>query len=252
MMREYTHFAQMYDAFMEDAPYDKWVSFTRAICERYKHVPASIVDLGCGTGEIALRFAQEGFHVTGVDLSADMLTIADQKAQKMSVPLSWLHQDIRTMEVTEQVDLAVSYCDVVNYITEIDELVQMMESVHKSLRSNGLFIFDVHALNYVEQHLINHTFSDVDNDMAYIWNCFGSENTGELFHELTFFMKQHEQYERFDEDHHQRTYETSVYIDLMKKAGFANIEIFSDFQVKNEKSVNTEERIFIVGQKQSR
>lgn len=249
---KYTHFAHLYDVFMQDAPYDDWVSFTEEVCAAHSIEPTSIIDLGCGTGEVALRLADKGYDVTGIDLSADMLTVADQKAKEQTISVTWLQQDLRTMEGFSEIDLAISYCDVINYITEQEELKNVLKNVYESLRADGLFIFDVHAMEYVERDLIDHTFSDVDDDMAYIWNCFGSEKKGELFHELTFFAKQGDHYERFDEDHHQRTYETTTYVSLLKETGFANIKFYSDFQLKNEKHEQKSERIFIVAQKQSR
>jgi len=48
-----------------------------------------ILDLGCGTGNLALRLAARGLHVTGVDLSPDMLDVAREKAPA-SVALRWV------------------------------------------------------------------------------------------------------------------------------------------------------------------
>lgn len=251
-MTDYTHFASVYDAFMEEAPYDKWVSFTKDICKKHQLSPDSIVDLGCGTGEIALRLADEGYAVTGVDMAQDMLTIAEQKSQLHSQRISWVHQDIRTLTGMKQMDLAVSYCDVMNYITEEDEINQTFKGIYDCLRHDGLFIFDIHGMQYVENALVEHTFSDVNDQMAYIWNCFGGESAGEMFHELTFFVKQNEGYRRFDEDHHQRTYETSFYTKTLQQVGFSKIEIYTDFSVKNQNQEQSGERIFIVAQKQSR
>ncbi len=251
-MTNYIQFAQVYDAFMQNAPYDEWVSFTEEVCAARSYKPTTIIDLGCGTGELSLRLAQQGYQVTGIDVSANMLTVADQKAKKQSLPITWVQQDLRTMEGFSEMDLAISYCDVINYITEQDELKQVMKGVFDSLREGGLFIFDVHAVEYAENYLMDHTFADLDDELAYIWHCFSGETKGDLFHELTFFVNQGYGYERFDEDHHQRTYESSIYVDLLKETGFSNIEIFYDFQLKNEKQEQINERMFIVAKKQSR
>lgn len=251
-MTKYNQFAQVYDAFMEEAPYDNWVAFTEQVCKKYDFSPKKVIDLGCGTGEISLRLAKKGYAVTGVDLSQDMLTIADQKAQERALEVNWIHQDLRTLEGTSGFDLAISYCDVINYIPGINDLEGTFENVYQSLQENGLFIFDVHNLKYVENHLVGHTFSDVNDEMAYIWSCFGSNHPGEMFHELTFFQKQGHSYIRFDEEHHQRTYESSVFREILEKIGFVNINIYHDFNCENEKQQTLTERNFIVAQKQSR
>lgn len=48
-----------------------------------------VLDVGCGTGSLSLRLAARGFHVTGVDLSAEMLDLARQKPAS-PVPVRWL------------------------------------------------------------------------------------------------------------------------------------------------------------------
>jgi len=48
-----------------------------------------ILDLGCGTGNLALRLAARGLHVTGVDLSPDMLDVAREKTPA-SAAVRWV------------------------------------------------------------------------------------------------------------------------------------------------------------------
>ena len=55
--------------------------------------PASVVDLGCGTGSLAVLLAQAGHIVRGVDLSARMVAAAEQKARAMGVRAEFLQGD---------------------------------------------------------------------------------------------------------------------------------------------------------------
>ena len=72
-------FAAVYDAVMDDSLYDLWTDFS------LRHLPKSkdrkkLLELACGTGIQSVRFSQAGFDVTGLDLSADMLKIAEKRA----------------------------------------------------------------------------------------------------------------------------------------------------------------------------
>jgi 2-polyprenyl-3-methyl-5-hydroxy-6-metoxy-1,4-benzoquinol methylase len=81
---------------MADMPYGEWVDWVVA------HVPtqgAHIVDLGCGTGNVAIPLAELGYAVTGIDLSDTMLAVAAQKAERTSV--EWLEQDMVEWTVGE-------------------------------------------------------------------------------------------------------------------------------------------------------
>ncbi|WP_010094125.1 class I SAM-dependent DNA methyltransferase [Ornithinibacillus scapharcae] len=245
----YQLMAKVYDQFMAEAPYDKWVTFTEEILNRYNLNNPAIVDLGCGTGEITVELAKK-YDVTGVDYSSDMLTIAEQKAGEHQVKVKWIHQDIRELTGISNIDLAISYCDVINYITTVEEVHTVFRSVREALKDDGLFIFDVHSLRHVEENLIGNTFSDVTENSAYIWDCFAGKDQGEMFHELTFFASNGDTYSRFDETHHQQTFSLEVYREILENTGFEILSICADFSIENGFSEEEAERIFIIAQKQ--
>ncbi|SHF67411.1 class I SAM-dependent DNA methyltransferase [Ornithinibacillus halophilus] len=245
----YQHMALLYDQLMEDAPYDQWVKFTEQILEHYQKDVKKIADLGCGTGEITIKLALEGYDITGVDNSSEMLSLAEQKASNANVNINWLHQDLTELTGLNELDVAVSYCDVINYIPEEADLTRVFKRVYDSLEKDGVFIFDVHSLYHVENHLVNQTFADVTDDASYIWFCVEGETPGEMYHELTFFAREDNTYKRFDETHHQRTYPIEHYKKLLKDVGFDKVHIYGDFSIEEDSYSDTTERIFVVAEK---
>lgn len=249
----YRQMASLYDQFMAHAPYDDWVEFTEEIFRLSETSIKNIADLGCGTGEITIRLAKKNYSLIGVDYASEMLTHAEQKATKEKLPIQWIHQDLRELSGLNQLDAVVSYCDVINYITSEEEVGNVFNKIAASLKEEGLFIFDVHALAHVENRLMNQSFTDVNDDIAYIWNCIEGEESGEMYHDLTFFtLREEGLYDRFDEYHHQRTFPVKVYEQLLYAAGFEKPKVYYDFSLKNKKSDETTERIFIVTKKRSR
>lgn len=248
----YKRFAEVYDQLMSHAPYDEWVRFTEEIIAKADVNVQHIVDLGCGTGQVTIPLAKKGYQMTGVDNSSDMLTLATQRALAGKIDVNWIAQDIRALAGFESIDLFISYCDVINYITDKSDVFSVFQHVFDSLKNDGLFIFDVHSLSYVNDSLVNQTFAHAEEDLAYIWDCEPGEEVGEMYHYLTFFSKKNQQYERFDETHHQHVYDPSIYEQLLKKAGFTKIQFFADFQSEKINLENKHERIFIVAQKESR
>ena len=247
----YREMAALYDQFMEHVTYDKWVMFTKEVIkQRNKHVQA-VVDLGCGTGNISICLAKEGYSVIGIDSSSDMLTLAEQKASNCKLSIQWILNDIRKLDGLKDIDLAISYCDVINYITDKNDLKETFERVNRILKQGGIFIFDVHDIEFIEQHYINHTFADAMDDSAYIWYCSGGKTRGEMYHELTFFHKRNTYYDRFDEVHHQKTYPLQVYKQLLMQSGFIKIAHSYDFTTKNKIKNSKGERIFIIAEKGS-
>ncbi|WP_029329095.1 class I SAM-dependent DNA methyltransferase [Lentibacillus jeotgali] len=249
----YHQMAHYYDLLMEDAPYDKWIAFTEQIIQQSGKSVESIIDLGCGTGQITTRLARAGYRMIGVDNSSDMLSIADQRASAENMTVQWLQQDLRTLTGIENQDMAVSYCDVLNYITEVDELYTVFENIAGILKPGGLFIFDIHSLHHVENNLVNQTFAEVSDDVSCIWFCLEGDNRGEMYHDLTFFVEnEHDgRYARFEEWHHQQTFQVDFYKRLLNETGFEIQRLYGDFSLEESDVDDQAERIFITAVKRS-
>src|SRR5213080_3462579 len=70
--------ARNYDAALADCAL---LEVDRAFVERHCPQPGRLIDLGCGTGRLLIPLAQRGYRVLGVDLSAEMLTVAAAQAR---------------------------------------------------------------------------------------------------------------------------------------------------------------------------
>ncbi|WP_246206617.1 class I SAM-dependent DNA methyltransferase [Virgibacillus ihumii] len=242
--------ANVYDKLMDNAPYEQWVDFTENIISRSGKNVKTIADLGCGTGQIATKLAHKGYQVTGVDNSVDMLSVARKRADQERMSIQWIHQDLQFLEGLNNLDAAISFCDVINYITEEDALRSVFHCVAESLKTGGLFMFDVHSVNQVVQFYVNNTFADVQDDVSYIWFCTDGEKPGEMHHDLTFFVYDGKKYDRFEESHYQRTYFVHFYKKLLHEAGFKISGLYGDFLMNVDFDEEKSERIFIIAEKQ--
>ncbi|KIP22113.1 Glycine/sarcosine N-methyltransferase [Anoxybacillus ayderensis] len=244
----YERFASWYDQLMSDAPYDQWCALVERAVSSYQ-TGKRMLDLGCGTGELALRLAEKGFDVTGVDVSEQMLAIAQMKAQERGVDLSFFQQDMRDFGPFEPFDTIVIFCDSLNYLLQEEDVVATFSRVYDQLKSGGLFLFDVHSLFKMENVFLQHgTFASNDDEVSYIWNCYPGSWPHSVEHELTFFVRLDEGvYERVDEMHVQRTYDVERYVTWLKQAGFRLLHIWADFT--EQQPTNESERIFFIAQK---
>lgn len=246
----YQNFAYLYDDLMSHAPYNKWINFTKDIIQKYELVNPSIVDLGCGTGEITLGLADSAKNITGVDYSEEMLSVAMNKGFEQNKNINWIKQDIRQLEGFNNIDLITSYCDVINYLTKTTEVETVFKRVYESLSDSGVFTFDIHAQAFIKEHLINKTFADVTNETAYIWFCHAGNQVGAMEHEITFFVKkENETYEKITEYHFQQVYTKEFYLEALKKAGFKEFKISVDFDLNNSILTQETDRIFITAKK---
>ncbi|HLQ70736.1 MAG TPA: class I SAM-dependent methyltransferase [Bacillota bacterium] len=246
----YEQMATVYDTFMNNAPYDKWLTLTEMLFKRNQSTIQSVLDIGCGTGQITNRLAESGYHMVGVDSSEEMLSYAETKAHDRNLSVQWIHQDVRYLEGLSSFDAVISYCDVMNYITTKEGLQLAFGNIYSALNNGGIFIFDVHAMGHIQHHLADRTFADVTEDAAYIWFCERGKKPGEVFHDLTFFIQNdRDTFERYSEGHHQRTYSVATYVQLLKEAGFENCKIYADFDLNGDFNEGEAERIFFLAHK---
>lgn len=252
----YERFAYLYDELMEDAPYEEWVRFVKEKLANYlgstkdsPHGKLRMLDLACGTGELSVRFAKAGIQVKGVDLSADMLMVAQAKAKAEGLTISFYQQNMAELEGLGEFDVVGIFCDSLNYLESEQQVIDTFSHVAEHLRRGGLFIFDVHSIYKVTHVFIEQTFALNDNHISYIWNSFPGEQPNSVEHELSFFvLDQHTgKYDRIDELHYQRTFTVAQYSNWLDKAGFRLLEVNADF--KHSVPQPQSERIFFIAEK---
>ena len=88
-MNAYHDLAASYDRLTNDVDYKAIVAFYHKILDKEGLHPRSAVDLACGTGSVALLLAQMGYRVIGVDMSEEMLTVAQHNSDGQVHCLAW-------------------------------------------------------------------------------------------------------------------------------------------------------------------
>ncbi len=226
----YKKFAHVYDELMKDAPYDKWVRFINKKGEQFQIPGVKLLDLACGTGELSVRLAKEGYHVSGIDISLEMLAIARAKALEQGLDIAFYQQDMSELDLIEKYDIVGIFCDSLNYLTSPEKVIRTFANVRQYLNHEGLFIFDVHSVYKVNHIFLNQTFTYDQGDICYIWNCLPGTEPNSVEHDLTFFVERPDgTYDRFDEWHTQRTFPVDTYVAWLHEAGFEILEISGDF-----------------------
>ena len=235
---------------MNDVPYGDWAECIEKIFKKNNLNAKTILELGCGTGNISTIFARKNYEVIGIDLSQDMLCVAQEKANKEDLEILYLNQDMTQFELYGTVDAIISVCDSLNYILEEDELLATFKLVKNYLNTGGLFIFDMNTEHKFENILSDNIFAEISENVAYIWDNYYDEEEKLNIYNTNFFVKQEtgELYERFEETHYQRAYSANLIKDLLKNAGLEVLQVFEAF-TENELKESSE-RIQFVARKE--
>lgn len=228
MTASYEEFARVYDSVMDEELYDLWFDFSQ------RHFPAktqNIMELACGTGILSIRFSQAGYEVTGVDLSEEMLTIADQRARQMGEKITFAAGDMRELSGETTFDVVTCYSDSLCYMSNASEVQRVFDGVYNSLNADGVFIFDVHSTYQVDSVFPGYAYHENDEDFAFLWDSFEGDDPHSIVHELTFFVKDSDgKFVRKDEVHQERTYPIKEYLTGLQK--FSKVEVYADFEDK--------------------
>lgn len=112
-----------------------------------------ILDLGCGPGLYAEKFARAGHHVTGVDFSGNSINYARKIAGKNKSDIDYYHENYLNIKFKNQFDLAVLiYLDFC--VLKPDERKILLDNVYESLKKGGIFIFDVVNSKNIEEKIL--------------------------------------------------------------------------------------------------
>jgi SAM-dependent methyltransferase len=119
---------------------DQSVCWIAAIAPPSKY--RSLLDLGCGPGLYAERFNSVGYAVTGVDFSKHSIEYATEQAVLNKSDIEYHCQDYLTIDYAEQFHVVtLIYCDYA--VLAAAERRLLLQKVHRALKPNGKFIFDV-------------------------------------------------------------------------------------------------------------
>jgi SAM-dependent methyltransferase len=137
----FTALADVYDAIMQDVPYEAWCDFLLREATLRGWRGTRLLDLGCGTGLATAPMLARGYGVTGVDASEAMARRARSRCPDAEIVVA----DVRTLELAAPFDLAYAVFDVLNNLVDDGDLVRALASVRSHLVPGGWLAFDANT-----------------------------------------------------------------------------------------------------------
>ena len=106
-----------------------------------------ILDVGCGTGRVATALVADGHEVVGIDLSAPMLRLAEQRREALSADaaarLSFHHADMTTLDLGRDFALVVAPSRVFQFLLTTDAQRQALAALRSHLRLDARLVLDL-------------------------------------------------------------------------------------------------------------
>ena len=220
-MEAYTGFAEVYDLFMDNVPYEQWAEYITGLLREYGIEDGLVLDLGCGTGTMTELLAEAGYDMIGIDQSEEMLEEALEKKEASGHDILYLCQDMREFELYGTVRAIVCVCDSMNYILEEEEILDILSAAaYNYLDYDGLFIFDLNTEYKYREILGEQTIAENREEGSFIWENYYDEAQRINEYQLTLFVKEKEDlYRKFEETHYQRAYSLDTVRNLVERSG---------------------------------
>ena len=225
-----------------------------------------VVDLGCGTGKLTELLASRGYDMIGIDLSEDMLAIAQQRKIEAGSSTLYTLQDMRDFELFGAAGAMVSAGDSINYLLQEEDLEAMFRCVERGLLPGGVFVFDFKTIHLYRDEIGDSTIAKNRDDCAFIWDNYYDPETCINEYDLTIFVskeglevfpddypypyddpgkKEGALFHRFRETHFQRGYEPDQLRRAAESAGLTWIAA-QDAETGEEITETTERAMAVV------
>ncbi|MBA7694130.1 2-methoxy-6-polyprenyl-1,4-benzoquinol methylase [subsurface metagenome] len=241
---EYDPFARVYNQHWGN----RFIPLILPILENHilQHLPAKahVLDLCCGTGQLAQRLIEHGYQVTGLDGSKEMLKFARENAPAAEFILA----DARSFQLPDIYHAVISTFDSLNHIMELEELTTAFRNVHAALRPGGLFLFDLN-LEAGYKADWNDNFGIVEEDhVCVIRSSYHPEERTARFEATIFHMDN--DWQRSDLTLMQKCYSQSEILSALAAAGFIKIHAYASDLYKELVALTEDaERGFFICQK---
>ena len=172
-MSGYRHLAQVYEHLADDVLH----ALYKQLVLRYTK-PCRVLEIGCGTATLSRDLAREGYDVSGMDVSLEMLHMAGYYAGIEQIDLTLFHHDAREPFVGAY-DLVLMPVDVVNHLRSFSEVETVFSHADRALAPGGILIFDYLHTDYmadlvgheetvcVGEHVVNWRVEAVDIPFAH-------------------------------------------------------------------------------------
>lgn len=226
-MNAYNSLAPIYDDLTGDVNYNDFADFYEACFKMHPRKVKSVLDLGCGTGTLTCILAQRGYELIAADSSADMLSVAQEKASGLSgvTPPLFLCQSMTELDLYGTVDAAVSCLDAVNYLPP-EELPELFRLLHLFIEPDGILIFDINSPERLRS-LDGSTFVDEDEDKLCLWRADFDEDENALFYGMDIFTRRGRLWQRSFEEHIEYAHDGQKLLAMLSDKGFKNARIIS-------------------------
>ena len=245
---QFQSLAPYYDELMRVVPYEQWVEYVQLLWSLHEFAPHRILDAACGTGNVSFELARRGYHVLGVDLSPDMIAVAQNKIAPDDLPgtVEFAVADLTRLELQQDFDGATCLYDSLNYILDPHDLALAFASIKNCVRPGGLWVFDMNSDWAFRANLFTQTQRDPRQALHYQWHAHFDRQTHICQVDMRFEKRGRNGHSQiFNETHRERAYLMEEVLEMLQHSGW-NLRGAYDAYTLNRPHARSERWYFVV------
>lgn len=139
-MSNFQKYSQYYDLLYKDKNYKNESNYVIDKIKKFNSNAESILELGSGSGSHAFFLSENGYEITGIEQSQEMI---NQSLQKNISNFKSILGDISKTKIDQKFDVVVSLFHVISYLNDNNSLINCFQNTYNHLNDDGIFIFDV-------------------------------------------------------------------------------------------------------------
>lgn len=216
MLKPYSALAEIYEKVMDGEDYKRWADYLLSLVK--SNVKGNIgLDMACGSGYFTRALKKNGYSVTGVDSSEEMLDEALRISRKEGLDIPFIKGDMATFKNFGKVDFITVVNDGINYLPP-EKILKTFKHFNSLLRSGGVLLFDISTEYKLKTVIGDNLFAEDEEDLTYLW--FNKLSGDKVDMDISVFVREGEVYTKKEESQTQYIHTIAFLTDCLHKSGY--------------------------------
>lgn len=224
--------------------------FFEFVFDDFAKIPVDkILDVGCGTGRHYIPLMKDGYSVTGLDPSCNMLNVLKKKAEEADLEANIVQKDMRDMDFADQFDAIICMNSAFHYLLTDEDISRSLQAFHKALKLGGVAIIDMmnflSLLGTYKENLIK-TYDKNGVSIKQAIKHWVEDVPGIFDHDEFGVIEDNGKIITYHELHRFRMLNYNEMRRFLHEAGFCKVKCFGNLIDREEVSTNARRLIFVV------